>query len=120
MKKFVVLILALAFLFSFSSCTTEIPTSTEAKEKMQALGYDVDLSVRYGSDVAVLGIQQVTFLSCDKDDDFLQAYFFTNKEDTDKFYKDNQNSLEYDVEVIHKNRYSIYRGTKAAAEDFLS
>lgn len=120
MKRVLILVLALAFLFSFSACSTKIPTSAEAKEKMQALGYDVDLSVQYGSDVAVQGIQQVTFLFCDKDDDFLQVYFFTNKEDTDKFYKENQKSLEYDVEVIHKNRYSIYRGTKAATEDFLS
>lgn len=87
---------------------------------MEKLGYDVELTIHYGEDVKGLGIQQVTFLFCDKEEDFLQAYFFANEEDTDTFYKSNHQSLETDVEVVQKNRYSIYRGTKSAVEDFLS
>ena len=67
-----------------------------------------------------LGIQQVTFVFCDKGEDFLQAYFFASEEDTEKFYETSRTSLEMDVAVIAKNRYSIYRGTKKAVEDFLS
>lgn len=120
MKKISCFTLIVLMLFSLVSCTTSIPNSAEAKEKMEALGYDVELSVQYGKAVTGVGVQQITFLFCDKGEDFLQAYFFTNEEDTKKFYKDNCLSLESDVEVIKKNRYSIYRGTKVAAEDFLS
>ncbi len=120
MKKFSIILLILIMLVSMPSCTTTIPNSADGKEKMEALGYETEIYVQHGEAVSALGIQQVTFLFCDKEDDFLQAYFFASKEDTDKYYKENQRSLESDVEVIRKNRYSIYRGTKAAAEDFLS
>lgn len=120
MKKYFAILFVLTILFSSSSCTTTIPNSAEAKEKMEAHGYETKIEVLYGEAVSALGIQQITFLFCDKEDDFLQVYFFANKEDTDKYYKDYQSSLESDVEVIRKNRYSIYRGTKAAADDFLS
>ncbi len=120
MKKISLIFLTFLLTFSLASCTTVIPNSTEANEKMKALGYDTELNIQYGADVAGLGIQQVTFLTCDKDENFLQAYFFTNEEDTKTYYDLNQSSLESSVEVIRKNRYSIYRGTKAAVEDFLS
>ena len=103
----------------FASCSTvTIPNSEEAKEKMEALGYTVQIDVQYGEMVAVYNIDQVTILTADKGDDFIQVYFFTNKEDTDKFYKDRARSLTRSVEVARKNKYSIYRGTQTAVNDF--
>ena len=104
-----------------ASCSTvTIPNSAEAKEKMESLGYSVKVDVQYGEMVAVYKIKQVTILTADKGDDFIQVYFFTNEEDTDTFYKDRARSLTRSVEVARKNKYSIYRGTQAAVDDFLS
>lgn len=103
------------------SCSTvTIPNSAEAKEKMEELGYSVKVDVQYGDMVEVYKIKQVTILTADKGDDFIQVYFFTNQEDTDTFYKDRPRSLTRGVEVVRKNKYSIYRGTQAAVDDFLS
>ena len=122
MKKIlsVFLIVLLIAPLCFSCSTVTIPNSAEAKEKMEELGYSVQLNVQYGEMVAVYNIDQVTILTADKGDDFIQVYFFTNKEDTDTFYKDRARSLTRSVEVARKNKYSIYRGTQAAVDDFLS
>ena len=122
MKKILCLFsLLLITVSSFVSCSTlTIPNSAEAKEKMEALGYTVQVDVQYGEMVAVYDIDQVTILTADKGEDFIQIYFFTNKEDTDKFYKDRARSLTRSVEVARKNKYSIYRGTQTAVNDFLS
>ncbi len=87
---------------------------------MESLGYYVKVDVQYGDMVAVYKIKQVTILTADKGDDFIQVYFFTNKKDTDTFYKDRARSLTRSVEVARKNKYSIYRGTQKAVDDFLS
>lgn len=113
--------LVICLLLLLVSCSTvTIPNSAEAKEKMEALGYSVKVDVQYGDMVEVYEIDQVTILTADKGDDFIQVYFFTNQEDTDTFYKDRPRSLTRGVEVVRKNKYSIYRGTQAAVDDFLS
>lgn len=117
-----------AFVFSciliisvFSSCSTvTILNSAEAKEKMESLGYSVQLDVQYGDMVEIYHIDQVTILTADKGDDYIQVYYFTNQADTDRFYKDRARSLTRGVEVARKNKYSIYRGTQRAVDDFLS
>ncbi len=113
--------LMICLLLLLGSCSTvTIPNSAEAKEKMEELGYSVKVDVQYGDMVEVYEIEQVTILTADKGDDFIQVYFFTNQEDTDTFYKDRPRSLTRGVEVVRKNKYSIYRGTQAAVDDFLS
>ncbi len=103
-----------------SCATVVIPNSAEAKEKMESLGYSVQVDVQYGDMVSVYNIDQVTILTADKGEDFIQVYFFTNEEDTETFYKDRARSLTRSVEVARKNKYSIYRGTQTAVDDFLS
>ena len=122
MKKiFVGLFAFLFFIPLFSSCkTVTIPNSAEAKAKMEELGYTVQVDVQYGDVLEVYKIDQVTILTADKGDEFIQVYFFTKKEDTDTFYKDRARSLTRGVEVARKNKYSIYRGTQSAVDDFLS
>lgn len=120
MKKIILLLTCIALLFVLASCSTTIPSSEDAEIRMRELGYNVSRSISYGEDVKAIGIRQLTLLSCDKEGDFLQVYYFSNEDDTDTFYEINKNSLRSDVEVFKKNKYSIYRGTKAAAEDFLS
>lgn len=120
-RLFCVFIIILILIPFCASCTTvTIPNSAEAKEKMEALGYTVQVDVQYGEMVAVYNIDQVTILTADKGEDFIQVYFFTNAEDTDNFYKDRARSLTRSVEVARKNKYSIYRGTQTAVDDFLS
>ena len=120
MKRFSSFILLCLICLLFSSCTTvTIPNSAEAKEKLEKLGYTVSIEIQYGEMVASYGIDQVTILSADKEDDFIQVYYFTNKEDTNTFYEARSASISRNVEVAKKNRYSIYRGSKASVEDFL-
>lgn len=120
MKRFYSLILLFVSLFLLSACATvTIPNSAEAKEKLEALGYTVSLEIQYGDMVKGYGIEQVTILSADKGEDFIQVYYFTNKEDTDTFYEARSASISRNVEVAKKNKYSIYRGSKASVEDFL-
>jgi len=105
----------------FASCSSvTILNSAEAKEKMESMGYTVQVTVQYGEMVAVYDIDQVTVLTADKGDDFIQVYYFTNEKDTDTFYKDRARSLTRGVEVARKNKYSIYRGSQTAVDDFLS
>ena len=122
MKKITFLLLALVLLLPvFTSCASvTILNSEEAKKKMEDLGYTVQIDVQYGEMVAVYKIDQVTILTADKGDDFIQVYYFTNQDDTDTFYKDRARSLTRSVEVARKNKYSIYRGTQTAVDDFLS
>ncbi len=105
----------------FSSCAViTIPNSESAEKKLKDLGYSVQLQVLYGDLTSNYHVKQVTILSADKGDEFIQVYFFTNKEDTKTFYSDRSRSLMRGVDVIKKNKYSIYRGTEKAVEDFLS
>ena len=119
-KSLLCLFLALTALF-LSSCTTVIPNSTEAKEKLIAMGYSVDVTVEEGapSDTHPR-IVQITTLSAIKEKNYLCVYFFANEEDTNNFYQDHIYSLTSNAEVVRKNKYSIYRGTQQAVEDFLS
>ncbi len=117
-------VLSLSFLFilllSMVSCAAvTIPGSKEAKEKLEKLGYTVTLEIQYGDMVKDYGIQQLTILSAEKGEDFIQVYYFTNKEDTDTFYEARSASISRNVEIAKKNKYSIYRGSKASVEDFL-
>lgn len=118
MKKTLLLIL-ICFSFLLSSCSVTIPTSTEAKEKLEELGYTVSLNISFGSDVAHEGITQVTILKANLGDDYIQAYFFANEEDTETFYKAREKAFT-SADVTKKNKYSIYRGTEKAVDDFLS
>ncbi len=121
MKRFLCsVLLILLFVPWISSCSSvTILNSADAKEKMEKLGYFVKVDVQYGEMVEVYQIDQVTILTAEKDDDFIQVYYFTNKEDTNKFYEDRIRSLTRSVEVAKKNKYSIYRGSKNAVNDFL-
>ena len=121
MKKTFCCVLLIIFLLPvISSCSTvTILNSADAKDKMEALGYSVKVEVQYGEILEVYKVDQVTILTADKDDDFIQVYYFTNEEDTETFYEDRVRSLTRSVEVAKKNKYSIYRGTQKAVDDFL-
>ena len=118
MKKSLLLLLTMLALF-LSSCTT-IPGSKDAKQKLEELGYSVNMFTQAGNEVSDQNITQVTVLRATKDRDFIDVYFFANEEDTDTFYSNRTKSLSADAEVVKKNKYSIYRGTKQGVEDFLS
>lgn len=122
MKKIIKLSLCVfSFVLLFSSCAkTRILNSKEAAEKLGELGYVVNLDIQYGEDVSSYGIQQLTILSADLGEDYIQVYYFTSEEDTDTFYKAMAKRLTSGVEAVKKNKYSIYRGTEKAVEDFLS
>ena len=122
MKKRIALFLSfLLCIGMFFSCSTvTIPNSEEAEQKMKDLGYSVIREIQYGRMVSSLNIKQVTILSADKGDTFIQVYFFTTEEDTDTYFKDHESSLSKNVEVVKKNKFSIYRGSESAVEDFLS
>ncbi len=115
---FLSFLLCCSILFSCSAVT--IPNSEEAEQKMEDLGYSVIREIQYGQMVSSLNIKQVTILTADKDDTFIQVYYFTSREDTDTYFKDHEASISKDVEVVKKNKYSIYRGSEAAVADFLS
>lgn len=115
---FLVLLLSLSILSSCTSVT--IPGSEEAEKKMQDLGYSVIREIQYGQMVSSLNIKQVTILTADKGDAFIQVYYFTSEEDTDTYFKDHEGSISKDVEVVKKNKFSIYRGSESAVADFLS
>jgi lipopolysaccharide export LptBFGC system permease protein LptF len=121
MKKIFSLMLAACFCLFLAACkTTVIPTSAEAKEKMEKLGYLCTVNVQYGEEVATYGITQVTILTADQDDEYIQVYFFANQEDTDRFFQQKAATLTDGVNIVKKNRYSIYRGTEKAIGDSLS
>ena len=120
MKRFWLILLVFLTLVSCVSCSTTIPTSAEAEVKMKELGYEVDSFIKYGDDVAIQKITQVTVFTATKEDLYLQVFFFANEEDTETFYNARKNSLPSEVEVVRKNKYSICRGSKQALEDFLS
>ena len=122
MKKSVrIFLCAFSFLLLLTSCSkTRILNSEEAAEKLVELGYVVNRDIQYGEDVAFYNISQLTILSADLGEDYIQVYYFTNKEDTETFYKAMAKSLTSGVEVAKKNQYSIYRGTEKAVNDFLS
>ncbi len=115
---FVILLLSLSMLFSCASVT--VPNSEDAEKKMKDLGYSVIREIQYGPMVSSLNIEQVTILTADKEDTFIQVYYFTSKKDTDTYFKDHESSISKDVEVVKKNKYSIYRGSESAVNDFLS
>ena len=121
MKKFFSLFLAVLLSLAFASCKgTVIPTSSEALKKMEDLGYVCSKSIQYGDEVETYGITQVTILTADLGDEYIQVYFFANKEDTDQFFRLKAATLTEGVDIVKKNKYSIYRGTEKAIEDFLS
>jgi len=116
-KSFFLVLICLSLLLS--ACTVSIPNSKEAKEKLEKLGYTVSLSTQFGSEVVDQGITQVTILKANCGDDYVQAYFFANEEDTETFYSERKKGFS-SGDVAKKNKYSIYRGTEKGIEDFLS
>lgn len=118
MKK-ALLILPIVFGLLLSSCTT-IPGSKDAKQKLEELGYTVELFTQTGDAVADQNISQVTVLRATKDHEYIDVYFFANEKDTDTFYSNRSKSISANAEVVKKNQYSIYRGTKQGVKDFLS
>ena len=120
-KKFFLACVLACFLILLAACKTiTIPNSSRAKEKLQNMGYSVQVEVTYGEDAARAGIEQVTVLTADRGEDFIQVYFFTNEQDAKTLYRDHAASLTRGVEVVKKNKYSIYRGSQTAVDDFLS
>lgn len=121
MKKLVSSIFLIIFLLPLivSCSSVTILNSADAKKKMESLGYSVKVDVQYGEMLEIYNIDQVTILTADKGEDFIQVYYFTKKEDTDTFYEDRVRSLTRSVEVAKKNKYSIYRGSQKAVSDFL-
>ena len=121
MKRIMSLFLCVIIAVSVSGCAkTVIPNSVEAKKKMEELGYVTSLSIQTEKEVVVFDVKQITSLTAEKNGDFLEVYYFTSEEDTEKFYEIRSHTLRSNVEVIKKNRYSVYRGTKQAVQDFLS
>ena len=120
-KRLFWLMLACLSVFLSVGCSkTVIPTSVEAKEKLEKLGYSVSVNVNVYERTEDFPIAQITTLTADKNGDVLQAYFFTCKEDTDAFFKLRATSLSKGVEVIKKNKYSIYRGSAQSVAELLS
>ncbi len=120
MKRIITVLILLITVLMASCSKVAIPNSSQAEEKLENLGYNVTIKVFYGEDAAVVGVTQMTQLTAEKDGDYFQAYFFANEEDTDTFYSAKATSLSKDVDVLKKNKYSIYRGSKSAEADFLS
>ncbi len=119
MKKKILLLLLAMCLF-LCSCKTVIPNSEEAKEKLENLGYTVDLQVQRGNSQEEYSVDQVVILNAYRDGELqLQVYYFCKEEDTEKFYNAHSESLKKNQQVFKKNRYSIYRGTVAGRDDFL-
>ena len=119
MKKFLIFVF-ICFSFVLSACSVTIPNSVEATEKLEKLGYTVSLTTQFGSEVSDQGITQVTILKANLNDEYIYAYFFANEEDTDTFYSQREKAFASKDEISKKNKYSIYRGTKTAVDDFLS
>ena len=120
MKRLIGLLVAVLMITALASCSTvTIPNSAEAQKKLEKLGYVVNVSVQYGDKVSAYNVKQVTKLTADKGDDFVEVYFFTSEEDTNNFYDMKAKSFSSGVEVVKKNTYSIYRGTQKAVDDFL-
>ena len=121
MKKIsIFLALIISVLLLFSSCgSVTVLNSAEAKTRLEEMGYSVDI-VRHGKeDASNLGVKQVTILNAKKGEDFLQVYYFTDEEDTEIFFNLRANSIMEGVDIAKKNKYSIYRGTEQAVDDFL-
>ncbi len=120
MKKFKIVLSLFLLAILMSSCSTvTIPNSSEAIAKLEEMGYYVNHFIQYGDDVAHQGITQVTVVRANKGEDFLEVFFFANKEDTQTFYEMRAHTIVEGCEVIKKNKYSIYRGTEQAVSDFL-
>ena len=118
-KLFLSFCFVLMLLFSISCSYTVILNSEEAELRMTEKGYKTTIVVHYGDTAKNFNVQQVTIFDATMDNDFIQVYYFTNEEDTETFYKDRAASLSSGVDVVRKNKYSIYRGTEKAVEDFL-
>lgn len=120
-RLFSIILLLMTVLLSFTSCkTVTIPNSKEAREKMEKLGYSVVVSTYVGEEAKVHGVKQITILAARKDNQFVQVYYFTDEEDTDAYFALRGNGISSGVEVVRKNKYSIYRGDQACIDDFLS
>ena len=121
MKKALVLILAvLVVLPVLAGCGATVPTSREAKEKLEALGYTVTVELLDESVLGGYDKKQVAVLNAEKDGEFaLQAYYFQTRGDTDRFMEEHAGLLRKNVEAFHKFGYSICRGTEEAVEALL-
>ena len=121
MKKTLVFLLAVLFVLPFLfGCGVTVPTSQEAKEKLEGMGYEVTLDLMDEAALEGYEKKQVVILNADKDGEFaLQAYYFQTKADTDRFMAEKGGLLRKNVEAFHKFGYSICRGTEEAVEALL-
>ena len=120
MKKNLVVLLALFAVF-LCACTKVIPTSVQAKEKLESLGYTVEIDLVKGEDAKEQNITQLTLLSAYREEDLvLQVYYFVTPEDTDRFYEDHGFNMRRNQEVFEKYKFTIIRGKLSARDDFLS
>ncbi len=121
MKRTTTILLIFILTLLFSSCGNTIPNSQEAKDKLEDLGYAVNVSLYYGEEAKKLfRVDQITILNAEIDrEQFIQVYFFTNEADTQTFYNEYSATLTSGVEVVKKNKFSIYRGSQEAVADFL-
>ena len=120
MKRIIsVILLILACILLLTGCVTRVPTSQEAKQKLEEAGYSVTMYPFSGDSFADYMDGQVIHLSAQKGDADVEAYFFRCKEDTDRFFQDHQKSLRSGVEAFHKFGYVICLGSASAVEDLL-
>jgi len=121
MKRIIISAISIfCLLLIFTSCSkTVILNSAEAKAMMDEKGYSTTITIHVAEEAAKFKVEQITIFYASKGDDFIQVYYFTNEEDTEQFYKDRAASIGASVDVVRKNKYSVYRGTEQAVADFL-
>ena len=120
MKKIVLLLILVSVCIPLLCGCATVPTSKDAKIKMEDAGYTVTLTRFNEAASEDYEEKQIIQLNAEKDDEFfLQAYFFRTKADTDRFFREKQESLRRDVEAFHKFGYVICRGSAEAVADFL-
>ena len=122
MKKIILFVLLFALTLPFlTGCVTRIPDSQHTKEKLESLGYVVEIEYFDEMKVSDHTCGQVVALTAEKDGAFaLQAYFFQNKEDTKQYFDVRRVSLYKNMESVKRYDYSIWRGNAAAIKDAFS
>lgn len=114
-------LLLFALTIILTGCVTYVPNSADAKAKLEDKGYVVSLHPVNTEPLEAYGDDQLILLNAEKDGVVvLQSYFFRNKEDTDRYFKERGTMLRSDVEAFHKFGYVICRGTAEAMEAFLA
>ena len=81
----------------------------------------VEKDLLKGEAAKEINVKQMTVLNVYQENILvLQVYYFTDPEDTDRFFSDHKNNLRRDQEVFEKFQYTILRGTLSARDDFLA